>query len=248
MNILLLILGGLAILLITIALFASYLRMRSPHSKKMALEQEQLDKKTRTKAGEAGTTSTSGSPSKVDPLGMFKFKSVLLISLIIGLATLLWWFFPSRWESPSLAKVVEWKNVYWLPILIVLGVVYFLAARSEEKVAKETATAVLAISVFMLFIGFPVWVWVTGPSTAVTASEARVLSMPPGGKSARIPVPYQKQVVMSGEDFRYHCVYQDGHEESFGEGERSCASGNLPFVYATNLRAKEGNVVTYSYK
>lgn len=217
MNILLLFLGGLVILLIAIALFASYLRMRSPHSKKMALEQEQLDRKTKTKTGETGTASTSGSPSKIDPLGMFKFKSILLVALVIGLATLLWWFFPSRWKSPSLAEVVEWKNVYWLPILIVLGVVYFLAARSEEKVAKETATAVLAISAFMLFIGFPVWVWVTGPSTAAVASNAQVLSMPPGGKSARIPVLYQKQVVISGEDFRYHCVYQDGHEESFGE-------------------------------
>ena len=181
--------------------------------------------------------------------GWWSMKYLWVIPLIlVGVAIFYFGVNPLGWKSPSLVDVVAMKNAYWFHILIVLGVVYFLAARSEEKVAKETATAVLAISAFMLFIGFPVWVWVTGPSTAVAASEARVLSMPPGGKSARIPVPYQKQVVMDGKDFRYHCVYQDGREESFGEGERPCTSGNLPFVYATNLRAKESNVVTYSYK
>lgn len=145
-------------------------------------------------------------------------------------------------QAPSLATVVEWKNVYWLPILIVLGVVYFLAARSEEKVVKETATAVLAISAFMLFIGFPVWVWATGPSTAP------VLSMAPGGKSELVAVPSGMRVVMHGEDIRYHCMYQDGHEESFIKGEPACKDGHVPFVYATNLRTDKGNAVTYSYK
>lgn len=202
---------------------------------------------------QAGTGGTNGNDEK---WWSMKYLWAIPISLV-GIA-ILWGTFgtsgtPSgsagTWlQAPSLATVVEWKNVYWLPILIVLGVVYFLAARSEEEVVKETATAVLAITAFMLFIGFPVWVWVTGPSTAATASNAPVLSMAPGGKSELVAVPSGMRVVMHGEDIRYHCMYQDGHEESFIKGEPACKDGHVPFVYATNLRTDKGNAVTYSYK
>lgn len=84
--------------------------------------------------------------------------------------------------------------------------------------------------------------------TTTAANEARVLSMPPGGKSMLVSVPSGMRVVMNGEDIRYHCVYADGHEESFVKGGPPCKNGNMPFVYATNLREKESNAVTYSYK
>lgn len=154
-------------------------------------------------------------------------------------------------QAPSLARVVEIKNDYWFHILFVLGIIYFLAARAEKKETKEASqaiVAIVAIVAFMLFIGFPMWVWVTGPSTAAAASNAQVLSMPPGGKSELISIPPGKSVVVNGEDIRLHCGYRDGHEESYLAGERPCSDGDKPFVWATNLRANKPNAITYFYK
>lgn len=78
--------------------------------------------------------------------------------------------------------------------------------------------------------------------------KAMMLTIQPGGKSERIPVPYQMHVDMNGKDFRFNCVYADGHEESFVPGERSCSNGDMPFVYATNIRTDGPNVITYSYE
>lgn len=80
-------------------------------------------------------------------------------------------------------------------------------------------------------------------------AEAGTLAIPAGvdKKSRRIPVPFRKRVVMTGNDFRFHCVYGDGSEESFIPGkEPPCRGGDLPFVYATNLKNEE-NVIAYAY-
>lgn len=84
-------------------------------------------------------------------------------------------------------------------------------------------------------------------ANAQQQSEAMLLHMAPGGKSKRTPVPFMKRVVMSGKDFRYHCLYADGHEESFVPGEKPCSDGDLPLVYASNLRPNEPNDVAISY-
>lgn len=73
-----------------------------------------------------------------------------------------------------------------------------------------------------------------------------VLTLGPGEKSKKIPVPYQMHVVMGGKDFRYHCVYGNGDDVSFLPGQPPCPSGDMPYVYAENLR-KGDNVITYSY-
>jgi len=170
------------------------------------------------------------------------------ISMVLLGIILLWGFYPSSWESPTLATVVEWKNAYWLPILGILVIVFVLAGYADKPVTTEATRVTTALVAFMLFIGFPVWVWATGPSTVPAASDVRVLSMAPGGKSELIPIPSGKSVEVNGEDIRIHCIYRDGHEESYVEGEHPCKNGNKPFIYATNLRTDKGNAITYSYK
>lgn len=86
---------------------------------------------------------------------------VLLVST--GLATFYFGIYTPSWESPSLAEVVEWKSTYWLPILVGLAIVYALAGYATA--VTEVARAIVLAVAFMLFIGFPVWVWTTGPST-----------------------------------------------------------------------------------
>lgn len=191
---------------------------------------------------QAGTGGTNGNDEK---WWSMKYLWAIPISLV-GIA-ILWGTSgtPSgsagTWlQAPSLAEVVEWKSTYWLPILVGLAIVYALAGYATT--VTEVARAIVLAVAFMLFIGFPVWVWATGPSTAP------VLSMAPGGKSELVAVPSGMRVVMHGEDIRYHCMYQDGHEESFIKGEPACKDGRMPFVYATNLRTDKGNAVTYSYK
>lgn len=178
--------------------------------------------------------------------GWWSMKYLWVIPLIIvGVAIFYFGVNPLGWKSPNLVDVVAMKNAYWFHILVVLTILYFLATRAEKKETKEATQAVVATVAFMLFVGFPAWVWVTGPSSS---NEANTLSMPPGGKSNRVAVPPGMRVVMNGKDIRYHCMYADGHEESFVEGGAPCSSGHVPFVYATNLRPSEPNAVTYSYK
>ena len=227
-----------------IIIFAGLLRLRNPHSRKMAHEQDQLDKKTKTKTGEAPASASSGSSAgKLDPFELLRSNPAIVLMIAV-VAFLSWYFFPSGWESPSLAKVMEWKNAYWLPIFVASAVFYALAAYTGK--AAETVRGFLIAVLAMLFVGFPAWVWIFTP--AAPQEEAMLLQIPGGGKSKYVPVPRGMRVVMSGEDFRFHCVYADGHEESFAEGERSCSSGNMPFVYATNLRTGQANMVSYSFK
>ena len=85
------------------------------------------------------------------------------------------------------------------------------------------------------------------PLASTPVAQWPKIVLPPGGKSERIPVPQGMRVAMDGEDFRFHCVYRDGHEESFGKREESCPNGDMPFVYAMNGRKKEPNIVSYAY-
>lgn len=69
------------------------------------------------------------------------------------------------------------------------------------------------------------------------------LVMSAGGRTELIPVPPQMHIVMNGNDFRVHNVYQDGHECAFGE---SCVAGPLKGNYATN-EAKGTNIISYAF-
>ena len=79
--------------------------------------------------------------------------------------------------------------------------------------------------------------------------EKQVFTMPAGvgEKTELIPVPTGMRVKMDGNDFRYNCVYRDGHEVSFGKGDDPCPDGDMPFVYASNTRKKEANAISISY-
>lgn len=86
------------------------------------------------------------------------------------------------------------------------------------------------------------------PPASVT--QPKTLTIPPGvgQKSERILVPFPNRLVMLGEDYRANCKYNDGHEESFIPGkEPKCSSGDVQFVYATNLKEEE-NIVAYYYR
>ena len=79
-----------------------------------------------------------------------------------------------------------------------------------------------------------------------TATWPKV-TLPPRGKSEHISQPPGKRVMVDGKQFRYHCVYADGSEQSFVPGGAPCPGGNMPFVYVSN-ESNESNVVSYAYE
>jgi hypothetical protein len=187
-----------------------------------------------------------------------KKKLALGISLVVGILVIggLWWGLSGTPSTPSASGTwsqtlqapspkTVWENTknYWLWIVLILGLSFFVLYAIEKPWAKALQWFLATMAV-MLFAAIPLVDRVRGEKQQ---SEKMTLSMAPNGKSQYVPVPQGKHVVMDGEDFRYHCVYGDGHEESFGKGETRCSDGHVPFVYATNKREKEANVVTYSY-
>ncbi|MFA6018579.1 MAG: hypothetical protein WC776_05400 [Patescibacteria group bacterium] len=181
----------------------------------------------------------------------------ILLALVAAVICYFGIYSPS-WENPTLAEFVNRCRDNWLWVLIFSGILYFLIKRIAGESAK-TLHGVLLMALIAIFFALPVWFWLVSPSGSggtkstiplvreLPVAERPKLVLPPKGKSKRIPVPQGMHVVMSGEDFRFHCVYQDGHEESFGAGESACSDGNMPFVYATNNREKEQNIVSYAY-
>jgi hypothetical protein len=82
------------------------------------------------------------------------------------------------------------------------------------------------------------------PTIAVPAKV--VLRMAPGGSTGKVPVPPRMRVEAQGDDFRWHMVYEDGHEVAFLYNEARPADGNqtMPFVYFENVRKDaQGNDV-----
>jgi len=183
-------------------------------------------------------------------------RGIVTAVAVVAVGSLaVWWMWPSgtpstpsapsesgTWQSPSPGAVWEFTKSYWLLIAMVLGIPFGILYLVQKPWAKDLQRLLVVVAA-ALFIGLPVVNFFWGEKQA----EKQVLPMSPGGKSQLVPVPQGMTVMMRGEDFRYHCVYGDGHEESYGKGEPRCPDGHMPFVYATNSRAKEANVVTYFY-
>lgn len=178
------------------------------------------------------------------------------IALVVAAVIVSIWglYIPTKWSDPSPVAIGSWGRGHWFSLLLIWGIgATLIWLNASERAAKMLQT-VLAGVVAAVLVVFPLLGWMASPS-AVTAqkqvqpADASTLTLPAGvgEKSERIPVPFRKRVVMTGKDFRYHCIYGDGHEESFVPWkEPPCSDSDLPFVYATNLKNEE-NVVAYAY-
>lgn len=230
--------------------------MIGTRSRKMAATQAQLNARTGGGAGVAPTTAPAAAPLSG---GRSTGYSKNILSTLLVIAGVIVFFVgaynTTALSNPSPASVGNWSQNRWLALLILWGIVAALIALNACGPTAKTLQKVLAGIVAALLIVFPLWGKATSQSAAVAQkrvqpAEASTLRIPAGvgEKSKRIPVPFRKRVVMTGEDFRHHCIYGDGHEESFiPRKEPPCRDGDLPFVYATNLKKDEENVVAYAY-
>lgn len=222
----------------------------------MAATQATIYSRTGRAAGEAPAAQAAPAPARRWlPTACYPKTTIALI--VAAVIVSVWGLYiPARWSDPSPAAIGSWGRGHWFSLLILWGIGAALIWLNASERAAKTLQTVLAGAVAAVLVVFPLLGWTTSPSAAtaqkqVRPIEAATLTIPAGvgEKSERIPVPFRKRVVMTGEEFRYHCVYGDnGNEESFIPGkEPPCRDGNLPFVYATNLKKNEENVVAYTY-
>ena len=186
------------------------------------------------------------------------FLGILLF--VAGAAIVYWGLYAPLIESPRFVDVGSWSWLHWLPLLLLWGIMIVLInLYTENERTKKTLQEVLAGVVFMLFVGASIIGYFSGtgevsdnslygphseiPLASAPRSSWPKLTMPAGGVSPRIAVPPNMHVVMIGNEFLLHNVYQDGHECTFGE---PCINGPLAAVYATN-EATRTNVISYAY-
>ena len=253
----------------------SYLRLKRPHSKRKVAEQEKLNKKTGATHGTIAAQKTENGKGERGSRTKLGWNLLLIVIGTVVLFLSAYsskWRNPSLADVGSWGQN-HWLP---LLILWGIGAVLIALNAESLGTAKKTLQGVLAGIVFMLLVGFPTWSWISGPSgTPATGNTPQAgakeftqtlprsapefplakdlkqeewpqLVLPAGGESERIRVPYKKRLVMFGKDFRVHCVYRDGHEIDFGEGEEPCPEGDMPYVYVTN-EAEVLNMISYAY-
>lgn len=222
-------------------------------SKKIAATQAALNSRTGRGVG-AALAAPATSVATTSTYSWMSARMANIALIIAGVAVSIWGLYiPARWSDPSPVVIGSWGRDHWFSLILLWGIAAALIALNAEKATAKTLQWVLAGVVAAVLVVFPLWGLATSPSTTIAQQQVQLemptLTMPAGvgEESKRIPVPYMKKVVMTGEDFRFHCVYGDGSEESFLPGkEPPCRDGDLPFVYATNLKNEE-NVVAYAY-
>jgi len=193
---------------------------------------------------------------------MARLTTIALVILAVAIS--IWGLYiPAKWSDPNLTTIGSWGRNHWFSLLLLWGIGAALVWLNATPCVAKVLQSVLAGVVTAMLVVFPLWGWMKSapaPARAATArpenalasvAQPKTLAIPGGvgQKSEQIPVPFPKRLVMLGEDYRAHCRYNDGHEESFvpGEKEAPCRGGDVQFVYATNLKEEE-NVVAYYYR
>ena len=207
-----------------------------------------------------------GTGSASELLRKISENFLIILLVIAGVVVSYFGVYSPLWKTPRLNEVGSWGQNHWLWILILWGIIAAIVARIAGGAAK-TLQAVLAITMFMLFIGFPVIVWVenSGSSgkisrhtvprrTSIPLASEPVSTWPkivlqPGGRSKLIPIPLGMHVIVDGNNFLLHTVFLDGHEvirSSEKPNQLPLTSDRLIGAYVTN-KAKETNIVSYAY-
>ncbi len=252
---------GIFLVVVTVGVGGTiWLRAISPHSRAMAAAQARVNRRT--------TTTTTPPSEPQPPKRRDRFERVRkwlatsfwnLLFGFAGLAILIWGFLSTShsWETPTLGAIVVWSREHWLWILALAGILAVLAELNAATLGRATKVvrSTLLWGLAALFIGIPVLAGFTSTGNSSTTNTAQIplasapqsswpkLTAVAGGEFAHITVPPKMHVVMIGNNFRLHNVYQDGHECAFGE---HCVDGPLTSVYATN-EATEENIISYAF-
>ncbi|MFH1178616.1 MAG: hypothetical protein V1711_02760 [bacterium] len=236
----------------------------------MAKEQERLDKKK----GVVTSAATSGNgTSGIDKLCKQKlwifenFWTILLV--IVGLVVFYFGLYESKWENPSLrnASGMVWSHWFW--VLVLAGILYFLAGKVDNASATKMLRGILVSALLAFFIILPAWFgivdWYNNPKSS-QRSEIPLASVlpqnapnipwawhmeqskwprvlvPPHGDSVHVPGIFGGHIVWGGSGFKVHVLYSDGRECVLGNTNAPCEDGNIVAGYAHN----EGGTPLYA--
>ena len=248
MNTLYWLLGVAAFLFLAIVGGIVLLRTGSSHSKKMLTEQAKLNRRNGIQPPDApkeksGEEKSEGKIMKVLKWLLKHFWTAVLV--LAGLAIFYFGMYTPSWDSPSLASTVAWARAHWLAVLAFSSIIFVLTT-IYEKVLKEVGEGlqwVLGVALFMLFIGFPIWVWLVEPSkpvaSAVSQMQRQCTARQPcaleesDGSTDRVPVPPGKTVCFEKsfwEDLPrlgYRISYQGGVERQYSCTPAQAASGGV---------------------
>ena len=252
MSMTLLIIGMIVtVLLSLLAVYVVSKRLAKPFSGRMADEKEVLGKRM----GAGRETSPSTQPRDADKKGPVRNGGFWSIVLTVVGAVVVYWEF----QIP-VAGIRAWSWGHWLPLLTGWGIVSLLISfnsnifGTREKLLRRA----LSIAMAMLLVGIPIGGWIMSPSVGApqravrsviplvsSAQSWQKLVIPAGGRSERIPVPPGMRIVMVGNRFLNHTVYQDGSECTFNI-QKPCPNGAVVGNYATN-ETRETNIISYAF-
>lgn len=226
-----------------------FLRMRKPHSKNLARENERVTKKE--KAANSTETEANGNGKYTEWLEMnFIFNLLLWIMLIVfflGIFGLL--------KSPGMDEIASFASARWFWTLMSLGTLLIIINKNSKTLEKNGLKGALQWTLVgiaaILFVSTTTKGCVTSQYEQKLITQRNVipqeswikLILPPGGRSEYIRKKLGTHIVTDGNNHLIHDVYQDGHE-CLPEKE-VCADGDIPFAYITNDLEVE-NIVYYT--
>ncbi|MFZ2500650.1 MAG: hypothetical protein WAW90_01530 [Minisyncoccia bacterium] len=183
------------------------------------------------------------------------FKTAITTLLALAGIGLVIWFI---YSPPSLAGVIKLQT--WWGAILILCVAGLIAVPFYSKKLGGAAPAFewvlwgVMLTFTLLIPGFEYFreIGATARSAHSTASASTVpsgpvwtkITLPAGGKSGSIPLPFHKHPVIDRIGIETHLQYQDGDECEFTTDRYDCPSGDIPSVYFTNEGETEK---TFSY-
>ena len=217
----------------------SYLRVAGPHSRKMAREQAEVDKKNNRATSEAPVASTASGGRRLERLTPY-WPSILIV--VVGAAAV-YWGFQNTQIRPTDAG--SWGQKSWLPLLIIWGIFIALVEVNGWPKGLHWVTSGVVVLLFIVlpFIGRvneppkPVRSAATLPSPeACTKSRPCAPLQQADGSTEEVLTPVGKSLCFDDSFFAnvsrlgYATSYQGGTEMSPGCTTVSCKMDSFRFT------------------
>ncbi len=202
----------------------------------------------RTGVGGVQTKTSTNIRAITSSIGRKVLSTVLLI--LTGVVIFLWKIYTPGLQ-PAQVGSWSWNHLLWL--LVFFGIIIALARINAKALggAATTLQVAVAIAIFVLFVGFPLWFWIASfggghqpPRMTSAPEKPRIpltsdaawpkLVIPAGGRSTLIPVPVGMHAVINEGEGHPHVVYADGRD-----CDENCPSGNLIGFYVSNPTNEE---------
>ena len=188
-------------------------------------------------------------------VGWLVENALLLVLVTVSIGFVLW----LSGHKITAKDAGAWGHSHWLPILVTWGIVTILIVHNKwwEGLHWLSGAAVFVLIVAAPFIGWfgsdspspskpPVAAMPKIPLTTAPQAEWSKLTIPPGGKSERIPLPNgMYKIYVAGDKYKLYSVFADG-SECGAFGVSTCPDGAVIEYYVVN-EATKTDVISYAF-